>query len=63
MKAKIYKYIVDYHLQYNKMPSLRQIAKGVGLKNPTNIARHINDLVELDILVKDEKGKVRFKNV
>ncbi|MDY5730496.1 MAG: transcriptional repressor LexA [Eubacteriales bacterium] len=56
-QMKIYDFIVSYINTYNYPPSIREICQGVGLKSPSTVHLHLNNLQEKGLIKKDDFAK------
>jgi len=55
-KSRILHFIEEYSSTNGSSPTLEEICKAIGLKSVSSVHKHINDLVNTDLLVHDING-------
>ena len=56
-QQEIYDYIAEYIAQHSYPPSVREICDGVGLRSPSTVHFHLQNMEEKGFLVKDGKAR------
>lgn len=55
-QTQILDFIKEFSDTHGFSPSYREICAGLGLKSPASVAEHVQNLVALGVLKKDEKS-------
>jgi repressor LexA len=56
-QQEIYEYIAEYIAQHSYPPSVREICDGVGLRSPSTVHFHLQNMEEKGFLAKDGKAR------